>query len=126
MKLSAVWRLLKRGPVELEFVLQNAFSGAPVQVPNVNREIRGVEKRMKSFVLGAHLDSWRTSHRGTTDDGTGASRSSRPLERFAALDVSLAARSGLSCFQEKNKAPSARENMCGVIGASSTKISAVP
>jgi len=61
-------RLLKRGPVKVEFEHQNQVSG-PVTVNNVIAEIPG--KYADQWVLvGAHLDSWDYGA-GAQDDGTG-------------------------------------------------------
>jgi carboxypeptidase Q len=67
---SLIWRLLQKGPVELEIALNNSFSETPVEVHNVVAEIRGVEQADEMVILGAHLDSWDLGS-GSTDDGTG-------------------------------------------------------
>jgi len=66
-----IWRLLKRGPVEVEIEITNSFSDKPVEVYNTVAEIRGSEKPDEIIVLGAHLDSWDLGT-GTTDNGTGS------------------------------------------------------
>jgi carboxypeptidase Q len=66
-----IWRLLQRGPVEVELDLANSFSEKPVEVYNTVAEIRGSEKPNEIVVLGAHLDSWDLGT-GTTDNGTGS------------------------------------------------------
>ncbi len=68
---SLIWRLLRRGRVEVEVELANTFSDSPAEVYNTVAEIRGVEKPDEVVVLGAHLDSWDLGT-GTTDNGTGA------------------------------------------------------
>lgn len=68
---SLIWRLLQRGPVQVELEMTNAFSDKPVEVYNTVAEIRGSEKPDEIVVLGAHLDSWDLGT-GTTDNGTGS------------------------------------------------------
>ena len=65
-----IWRLLQRGPVEVEIELKNSFSEKPVEVYNTVAEIPGVEKPDEVVMIGAHLDSWDLGT-GATDDGTG-------------------------------------------------------
>jgi hypothetical protein len=65
-----VWRLLKRGPVEIEIDLKNAFSSGEVEVFNTVAEIPGAEKPDEVVILGGHIDSWDLGT-GATDDGTG-------------------------------------------------------
>lgn len=66
-----LWRLLKRGPVEVELEITNTFSEKPVEVYNTVGEIRGSEKPDEVVILGAHLDSWDLGT-GSTDNGTGS------------------------------------------------------
>jgi len=66
-----IWRLMQRGPVELELELKNSFSDKPVEVYNTVAEIPGSEKPDEVVLLGAHLDSWDLGT-GTTDNGTGS------------------------------------------------------
>jgi carboxypeptidase Q len=66
-----LWRLLKRGPVEMEIEMKNTFSDKPVEVYNTVAEIRGSEKPDEIVILGAHLDSWDLGT-GTTDNATGS------------------------------------------------------
>ncbi len=66
-----LWRLLTRGPVEVELELTNSFSGKPVEVFNTVAEIPGSDRPDEVVVLGAHLDSWDLGT-GTTDNGTGS------------------------------------------------------
>jgi carboxypeptidase Q len=65
-----IWRLLKRGPVEVEIDLKNAFSDGPVEVYNTVAEIPGVEKPDEVVIIGGHIDSWDLGT-GATDNGTG-------------------------------------------------------
>ena len=65
-----IWRLLKRGPVEIEVDLENSFSTAPVEVYNTVAEIPGTEKPDEAVIIGGHIDSWDLGT-GATDDGTG-------------------------------------------------------
>ncbi|MGD1021584.1 MAG: M20/M25/M40 family metallo-hydrolase [Candidatus Sulfotelmatobacter sp.] len=67
---SLIWRLLKKGPVEVEVSLNNSFSGAPVEVHNTVAEIHGTQRPDEIVILCAHLDSWDLGS-GSTDDGTG-------------------------------------------------------
>jgi carboxypeptidase Q len=67
---SLIWRLMKRGPVEVEVNIANTI-GEKAEVYNTIAEIRGSEKPDEIVVLGAHLDSWDLGT-GTTDNGTGA------------------------------------------------------
>jgi hypothetical protein len=66
-----VWRLMKRGPVEVEVDLRNEFSPGAVEVHNTVAELAGVEKPDEFVILGAHLDSWDLGT-GATDNGAGA------------------------------------------------------
>jgi hypothetical protein len=68
---SLIWRLLQRGPVEVEIEISNTWSERPVEVYNTVAEIPGSEKPEECVILGAHLDSWDLGT-GTTDNGTGS------------------------------------------------------
>src|SRR5208282_3614527 len=68
---SLIWRLMKRGPVEVELELTNSIGEKPVEVYNTVAEIRGSEKPDEVVVLGAHIDSWDLGT-GATDNGTGS------------------------------------------------------
>jgi carboxypeptidase Q len=65
-----IWRLLKRGPVEVEISLKNEFSEGDVEVYNTVAEIVGSEKPDEVVIIGGHLDSWDLGT-GATDNGTG-------------------------------------------------------
>jgi carboxypeptidase Q len=65
-----IWRLLKRGPVELEIELKNSFSKGEVEVYNTVAEITGAEKPDEVVLIGGHIDSWDLGT-GATDNGTG-------------------------------------------------------
>jgi Zn-dependent M28 family amino/carboxypeptidase len=65
-----IWRLLKRGPVELEIDLKNTFSDGPVEVYNTVADLHGAEKPDEVVIVGGHIDSWDLGT-GATDDGTG-------------------------------------------------------
>ncbi len=65
-----IWRLLKRGPVEVEIDLKNAFSDGDVEVYNTVAEIPGAEKPDEVVIIGGHIDSWDLGT-GATDNGTG-------------------------------------------------------
>jgi len=68
------WQLIRRslekGPVTLEFELQNTLSG-PEPVNNVIAEIKGREKPDEWILVGAHLDSWDYGT-GAQDNGAGS------------------------------------------------------
>lgn len=68
---SLVWRLMNRGPVEVELNIQNSVGDKPVEVYNTVAEVRGSDKANEFVVLGAHLDSWDLGT-GSTDNGTGS------------------------------------------------------
>ena len=68
---SLIWRLMKRGPVEVEMDIKSTIADGPATVYNTIAEIRGSEKPDEIVVLGAHLDSWDLGT-GTTDNGTGS------------------------------------------------------
>jgi Zn-dependent M28 family amino/carboxypeptidase len=65
-----IWRLLKRGPVDIEIDMKNTFSEGPVEVYNTVAEITGSEKPDEVVIIGGHIDSWDLGT-GATDDGTG-------------------------------------------------------
>ncbi len=65
-----IWRLLKRGPVEVEIDLQNTFSKGEVEVYNTVAEIPGTDKKDEVVLIGGHIDSWDLGT-GATDNGTG-------------------------------------------------------
>ncbi len=65
-----IWRLLKRGPVEVEIDMKNTFSPGEVEVYNTVAEIPGSEKPDEVVILGGHIDSWDLGT-GATDNGTG-------------------------------------------------------
>jgi carboxypeptidase Q len=64
-------RLLKEGPVEVEFSFRNRIR-EHVKVDNVVAEIRGREANGEYVLIGGHLDSWNPGT-GAQDNGTGAS-----------------------------------------------------
>jgi len=68
---SLIWRLMQRGPVEVEVEMTNSISEKSLEVYNTVAEIRGSEKPDEVVVLGAHLDSWDLGT-GSTDNGTGS------------------------------------------------------
>jgi len=65
-----IWRLLKRGPVEIEVDLKNSFSPGQVEVYNTIAELPGALKAEEVVLIGGHIDSWDLGT-GATDDGTG-------------------------------------------------------
>jgi len=66
-----LFRMLKRGKVEVEIEMTNSFGDKPVDVYNTVADIRGSEKPDEVVILGAHLDSWDLGT-GSTDNGTGS------------------------------------------------------
>ncbi len=64
-------RLLKEGPVEVQFTFKNRIL-ANVPVNNVVAEIPGTDASGEYIVIGGHLDSWHPGT-GAQDNGTGAS-----------------------------------------------------
>ena len=87
-----IWRLLKRGPVEIEIDLKNTFSDGPVEVYNTVAEIPGTEKPDEVVIIGGHIDSWDLGT-GATDDGTGIMA---VLEAARALKTWVSSRRGQS------------------------------
>jgi carboxypeptidase Q len=65
-----IQRELERGPVTIQFTLENKTSGE-TKVNNVVAEIRGSERPEEWILIGAHLDSWDFGT-GAQDNGTGA------------------------------------------------------
>src|SRR5450432_2988153 len=66
-----IYRLVKKGPVEMEIEISNSVSSKPVEVFNTVADLPGTEKPDEFVILGAHLDSWDLGT-GTTDNGTGS------------------------------------------------------
>ena len=66
-----LYRMQKRGRVEIEIEMTNSFSEKPGDVFNTVAEIRGSEKPGEVVILGAHVDSWDLGT-GSTDNGTGS------------------------------------------------------
>lgn len=65
-----IWRLLQRGPVEMEIEMKNTFSDQPKTVYNTVAELPGADPD-QVVIVGAHLDSWDLAE-GSTDNGTGS------------------------------------------------------
>jgi carboxypeptidase Q len=65
-----IWRLLQRGPVEMEVNIHTSFSPKPVTVYNTVAELPGADPN-QVVIIGAHLDSWDLAE-GSTDNGTGS------------------------------------------------------
>jgi carboxypeptidase Q len=79
-----IWRLLQRGPVDVELNIVNSIEDKPTEVYNTVAEIRGSQKPDEIVILGAHLDSWDLGE-GTTDNGTGSMivlESARALQKL--------------------------------------------
>jgi len=66
-----IFRMLKKGPVQVELAVSNTISKKSVEVYNTVADLRGTEKPDEVVILGAHLDSWDLGT-GTTDNGTGS------------------------------------------------------
>jgi len=81
-----IFRLQKRGPVEVELQMTNTFSEKPVEVYNTVAEIPGSEKPDEIVILGAHLDSWDLGT-GATDNGTGSVAVLEAARALAKLDL---------------------------------------
>jgi len=81
-----IYRMLKKGPVELEIEISNSLSKKPVEVYNTVGEIRGAEKPDEVVILGAHLDSWDLGT-GSTDNGTGSMAVMEAARTLAKLDL---------------------------------------
>jgi Zn-dependent M28 family amino/carboxypeptidase len=81
-----IFRMLKKGPVEVELEIQNTLSAKPVEVYNTVADLKGTEKPDEFVILGAHLDSWDLAT-GTTDDGTGAMAVLEAARALAELNV---------------------------------------
>lgn len=78
-----IQRCLEKGPVTIQFELQNTTSG-PEQVNNVIAEIRGSENPDTWILIGAHLDSWDYGT-GAQDNGTGSTSVLEVARAIAAL-----------------------------------------
>jgi carboxypeptidase Q len=65
-----IWRLLQRGPLEMEVNIHTGFSLKPVTVYNTVAELPGKDPS-QVVIVGAHLDSWDLAE-GSTDNGTGS------------------------------------------------------
>ncbi len=81
-----IWRLLKRGPVELEIDLKNTFSTGEVEVFNTVAEIKGADKPDEVVLIGGHIDSWDLGT-GATDNGTGIMAVLEAARALKAVDV---------------------------------------
>src|SRR6266849_7733947 len=81
-----LFRMLKRGKVEVEIEMTNSFGDKPVDVYNTVADIRGSEKPDEVVILGAHLDSWDLGT-GSTDNGTGSMAVLEAARTLAKLDV---------------------------------------
>jgi carboxypeptidase Q len=81
-----LYRLVKKGPVEVEIEITNSVSNKSVEVFNTIAELRGSEKPDEFVILGAHLDSWDLAT-GTTDNGTGSMAVLEAARTLAKLDL---------------------------------------
>jgi len=81
-----IWRLLKKGPVELEIEITNSVGETPVEVYNTVADLRGTERPDEFVILGGHLDSWDLGT-GTTDNGTGSMVVMEAARTLAKLNV---------------------------------------
>ena len=66
-----IFRMLKKGPVEVELDIKNAVSKKPVEVYNTVAELKGTEKPGEVVILGGHLDSLDLAFDGRRADGCG-------------------------------------------------------
>jgi len=81
-----IFRMLKKGPVEVEIEIKNTLSKKPVEVYNTVAELKGTEKPDEVVLIGGHLDSWDLAT-GTTDDGTGSMVVLEAARTLAKLNV---------------------------------------
>jgi carboxypeptidase Q len=81
-----IYRMLKKGPVELELEIRNTLSKKPVEVANTVGEIRGTEKPEEVVIVGGHLDSWDLGT-GSTDNGTGSMAVMEAARTLAKLNL---------------------------------------
>jgi carboxypeptidase Q len=68
---NLIWRLMQKGPVQVELNIHNTFGEAPAEVYNTVAEIKGSERPDEVVIIAGHLDSWDLGT-GATDNGTGA------------------------------------------------------
>lgn len=68
---TLLWRLMKRGTVQVEVNISNTFTPGPIDVYNTVADLPGSEKSDEVVIIGGHLDSWDLGT-GATDNGTGA------------------------------------------------------
>jgi len=83
-----LYRMVKKGTVQMELEISNALSKRPVEVYNTVAEIRGTEKPDEIVILGAHLDSWDLAT-GSTDNGTGSMAVLEAARALAKLNLKL-------------------------------------
>ncbi len=81
-----IFRMLKKGPVEVELEIKNTVSKKPVEVYNTVADLKGTEKPDEVVILGGHLDSWDLAT-GTTDNGTGSMVVLEAARALAKLNV---------------------------------------
>jgi len=81
-----IFRMLKKGPMEVELDIKNTVSKKPVEVYNTVAELKGTEKPDEVVILGGHLDSWDLAT-GTTDNGTGSMAVLEAARALAKLNV---------------------------------------
>ena len=81
-----IFRMLKKGQVEVEIGIKNELSKKPVEVYNTVAELKGTEKPDEVILIGGHLDSWDLAT-GTTDDGTGSMVVLEAARALAKLNV---------------------------------------
>ena len=81
-----IFRMLKKGPVEVELEIKNTVSKKPVEVYNTVADLKGTEKPDEVVILGGHLDSWDLAT-GTTDNGTGSMAVLEAARALAKLHV---------------------------------------
>jgi len=81
-----IFRMLKKGPVEVELEIKNTVSKKPVEVYNTVADLKGTEKPDELVILGGHLDSWDLGT-GSTDNGTGSMAVLEAARALAKLNV---------------------------------------
>jgi carboxypeptidase Q len=81
-----IFRLLQKGPVQVELEIKNSVSPKPVAVFNTVADLTGSESPDEFVILGAHLDSWDLAT-GSTDNGTGSMAVLEAARALAKLDL---------------------------------------
>lgn len=71
--MERIKRNMAKGPVELEFDIENKWIKGPIPQYNVIADIVGTEKPDEMVIVCGHFDSWNTpGSQGANDNGTGS------------------------------------------------------